>query len=56
MLGEPRSHFVLSTDEQDLTDVCYTARHQCNQGYQWLKINVDARRAITIVYLNLRSN
>ena len=26
------------------------ARHQDNQGYQWLKINVDARRAITIVY------
>ena len=31
------------------------ARHQGNQGYQWLKINVDARRAITIIFLNLRS-
>ena len=26
------------------------ARFKGNQGYQWLKINVDARRAITIVY------
>ena len=25
-----------------------------NQGYQWLKINVDARRVITIIFLNLR--
>ena len=30
-----------------------TARHQGNQGYQWLK-NVDARRVITIIFLNLR--
>ena len=29
-------------------------RHQGNQGHQWLKINVDARRALSIVFLNLR--
>ena len=31
-----------------------TARHQGNQGHQWLKINVDARRALSIIFLNLR--
>ena len=30
------------------------ARHQGNQGYQWLKINVDARRALSIIFFNLR--
>ena len=30
------------------------ARYQGNQGYQWLKINVDARRALSIIFLNLR--
>ena len=33
----------------------HTARHQGNQGYQWLKINCNARRAITIIFLNLIS-
>ena len=53
---------MLSTDNHDFTDVCYAkvwyvrvSRHQGNQGYQWLKINVDARRALSIVFLNLRS-
>ena len=55
MLAEHCLQVVLSTDFTDLTDLCYTARHQGNQVNQWLKINCDARRAITII-LNLRSN
>ena len=49
MLAEQCLQVVLSTDEQDFTDFCYAARHQGNQGYQWLKINCDARRAIECV-------
>ena len=30
------------------------SQYQENQGYQWLKINVDARRALSIIFLNLR--
>ncbi|MBS7348340.1 MAG: hypothetical protein KIG61_08035, partial [Muribaculaceae bacterium] len=51
MLGEQCLQVVLSTDFTDFTDFCYTARHQ---GHQWLKINVDARRALSIIFLNLR--
>ena len=55
MLAEHCLQVVLSTDDHDFTDFfCYTARHQGNQGHQWLKINVDARRALSIIFLNLR--
>ena len=54
MLGEHCLQVVLSTDNHDFTDVCYAARHQGNQGHQWLKINVDARRALSIIFFNLR--
>ena len=28
--------------------------YQENQGHQWLKINCDARRALSFIFLNLR--
>ena len=54
MLAEHCLQVVLSTDFTDFTDFCYASgasrRHQVNQGYQWLKINVDARRVVSSVY------
>ena len=32
--------YFLTSDLTDLTDVCYTARLQGNQGHQWLKLTL----------------